>query len=164
MTNTIIFVSEKNDTMNWIFKPFSEYRLSEFYEILHLRSEVFVVEQHCAYLDLDYKDQEAVHLCGKNKKDALVAYCRIFPPGNYFKECCIGRVVTAPAARRRGLGQSLMKEAIAYINRHWPEENIRISGQLYLKGFYESLGFLQVSDVYMEDDIPHIAMLLIARE
>lgn len=149
--------------MNWTFRPFFEYGLSEFYEILQLRSKVFVVEQNCVYQDLDYKDQEAIHLCGKDQNGILMAYCRIFPPGIYFEECCIGRVVTYPEARGSGFGKSLMKEAISYIEKHWPEEDIRISGQLYLKIFYESLGFHQVSEIYLEDGIPHIAMLRTAR-
>ncbi len=144
--------------MLWTCKPFSELTNTELYFILQLRNEVFVVEQNCPYQDCDLKDLKAWHLMG-TEEGKLLAYTRLLPQGYPYGEASIGRVVTSPAARNRGLGKLLMKESIRQIASIYDTGNIRIGAQLYLKSFYESFGFLQQGDMYLEDDIPHIIML-----
>jgi ElaA protein len=148
--------------MNWITKSFDELSITELYDMLQLRAEVFVVEQTCPYQDLDGKDQKAIHLWCTNKGGIIGAYCRVLPAGVSYEEPSIGRVVTAPDARGMGFGRQLMLNAIEYIKTNWPEQSIRISAQCYLEKFYTSLGFEKVSEPYMEDDIPHIEMLMSA--
>ncbi|REE83637.1 ElaA protein [Lutibacter oceani] len=139
-------------------KKFSELTLNELYEILQLRSEVFVVEQNCVYQDIDFKDQKALHVIGQ-KNDKIIAYTRIFKPGDYFKEASIGRVVVAKNERKFGYGHIIMDYSIKAINSFFNENIIKISAQKYLKEFYESHNFIQVGKEYLEDDIPHIAMV-----
>lgn len=143
--------------INWFLKTFDELSTTELYEILKLRSEVFVVEQNCVYLDVDSKDKKALHLFAKND-NALVAYARLFNEGDYFAQCSIGRVVTSKHYRNTGLGHQLMQKSIEAIQEHFGTSQITISAQEYLKKFYESHGFIQTSDTYLEDDIPHIEM------
>jgi len=143
--------------MNFITKSFSELTTTELYQILQLRSEVFVVEQDCVYQDIDFKDQKALHILGV-KNDTIIGYTRIFKPGDYFTNASIGRVVVATEFRKHGFGHSLMKASIEVINSHFKVEEITISAQLYLKYFYESHGFFQVGEGYLEDGIPHIRM------
>lgn len=128
------------------------------YEILQLRSEVFVVEQQCCYQDLDEKDFQSVHLCFF-EEEKLIAYCRLLPKGLAYNECSIGRVVVAKDYRNKGLAAILMKEAIEYISLHWNEITIHISAQTYLKTFYESLGFQQIGEEYDDHGILHIGMI-----
>ena len=143
----------------WICKPFEKLSPEELYQALRLRSEVFVVEQHCPYLDEDNRDQGALHLFGW-VGPLLAAYVRILPPGLAFNELSIGRVVTSPLVRRKGFGVLLMREAIAQAWHAFGKQDIRIGAQYYLLDFYSSLGFKQVSEIYLEDDIEHIEMLL----
>ena len=144
--------------MEFLLKNFSELNTSELYKILQLRSEVFVVEQDCVYQDLDFKDQKAVHVIGiKNNK--IIAYTRIFKPGDYFKEASIGRVIVDAKERKFGYGHDLMKASIKVIQEKFNTLKITISAQVYLKNFYESHGFKKVGDEYLEDGIPHIEML-----
>lgn len=144
--------------MEFLVKNFSELNISELYKILQLRSEVFVVEQDCVYQDLDFKDQKAVHVIGiKNNK--IIAYTRIFKPGDYFKEASIGRVIVDAKERKFGYGHDLMKASIKVIQEKFNTLKITISAQVYLKNFYESHGFKKVGDEYLEDGIPHIEML-----
>jgi ElaA protein len=145
--------------IEWKCKHFSELTPYELYDILRLRSEVFVVEQNCVYLDMDNKDQNCFHFCGW-KVNALVAYVRLLPPGVAYAEPSIGRVITSPAYRRTGAGRILMQKAIELCVEKFGKKNIKIGAQLYLKKFYESLGFHQCGDMYLEDNIPHIPMLL----
>jgi len=147
----------------WKCKPFRDLSVYELYDIIRLRNEVFVVEQNCVFQDADNKDQDCYHLCGR-KNDKLIAYVRLVPPGISYDEPSIGRVVTSPLERRTGTGRLLMQRAIAECFKTFGEQNIRIGAQLYLKKFYESLRFRQVSDVYLEDNIPHIEMLYILDE
>ena|SRR5687767_8152246 len=144
--------------ISWECKKFEELTTFELYDILQLRSVVFVVEQNCAYLDADDKDLQAFHLMGwlENK---LVAYTRILAPGHVYTEASIGRVVTSPEARRTGLGRLLMQRSLDEITRLFGNVPVRIGAQLYLKEFYTSLGFQQQADVYLEDGIEHIVML-----
>jgi ElaA protein len=145
--------------VKWIYKYFTELDLNELYAIMHVRNEVFVVEQNCAYLDADYKDQEAYHLCGW-KEHILVAYARILPPGVAFNEASIGRVLTKPTYRRYGGGRHLMNVAIEKTFEQYKVNEIRIGAQIYLQQFYTSLGFKENGEPYLEDGIPHIEMLL----
>jgi len=139
-------------------KTYAELTKEELYQILQLRSEVFVVEQDCVYQDIDYKDQKAIHVLGF-KNDRIVAYTRVFKPGDYFNEASIGRVVVAEKERKFKYGYSIMKSSIEAISTYFNETTIKISAQTYLRKFYNSLGFSQIGDGYLEDGIPHISML-----
>jgi ElaA protein len=139
-------------------KSFSELTKNELYEILQLRSEVFVVEQNCVYQDIDFKDQKAWHVIGI-KNDKIVAYTRIFKPGDYFLEASIGRVVVKQNERKYGFGYEIIVASIKAIETIFKETTIKISAQTYLIKFYNSHGFQQIGDEYLEDDIPHIAMI-----
>ena len=143
--------------IKWKIKPFNALSLAELYEVLELRSLVFVVEQNCVYQDIDHKDQKAVHLLGE-VEGKLVAYARLFDAGIYFENASIGRVIVHPEARANKYGHELMRVAIEQIKNLFDKENITISAQLYLQKFYESHGFIPISEVYLEDDIPHIEM------
>lgn len=145
--------------MTWHYQTFDTLTVTQLYSILQLRSKVFVVEQNCPYLDMDDKDQQSIHLWMEDEAGSILAYCRLLPPGISYPECAIGRVVTDPAIRKNGSGRILMQQAIAYIEGEWRQRVIRIGAQLYLKTFYESLGFRQTSAEYPEDGIPHIEMM-----
>ena len=144
--------------ISWTVKTFNELTNGELYQVLRLRAEVFVVEQACAYLDLDNYDQQALHLQGVNET-GLVAYTRLFAPGIKFDMASIGRVVSSPSARGKGFGRQLMEVSIAAVETRWGKIPIKIGAQLYLQKFYESLGFVQSSEMYLEDNIPHIEMI-----
>ena len=140
-------------------KPFNELTVAELYNVLQLRSEVFVVEQNCVYQDIDGKDSKALHVIG-TFDGSIVAYARLFAPGYYFDNASIGRVVINANYRDRKWGHSLMQAAISGIKDYYGQDIITISAQLYLKKFYEGHGFIQEGDEYLEDDIPHIRMNL----
>ena len=141
----------------WKIKPFEALSVVELYSVLQLRSEVFVVEQNCVYQDIDGKDAKALHLFGEYE-DEIVAYARLFKPNDYFENASIGRVVVSQNHRDKKWGYDLMQQAIKAIQENYNETKITISAQLYLQKFYESLGFVKTSDVYLEDDIEHIEM------
>ena len=144
--------------MDVTVKEFKTLTLEELYGILQLRSEVFVVEQDCVYQDLDGKDQKALHVVGlKNNK--VIAYARLFKPGDYFKEASIGRVVVSPSTRKEGYGVEIMRASIQAVKEQYNETTMRISAQKYLLKFYNSLGFVQEGEEYLEDGIPHVAMV-----
>lgn len=145
--------------MIWKIKSFEELTVAELYAILRLRSEVFIIEQNCAYQDLDNSDQKALHLMGTDDSGQLLAYTRIFAPGIKFTEASIGRVVTSPLVRGKGAGRELMERSILELQQHYGKIPIKIGAQQYLQRFYTSLGFEQTSDTYLEDGIPHIEML-----
>lgn len=138
-------------------KPFNALSTAELYKLLQLRSLVFVVEQNCVYQDIDGKDEKALHVLGY-QNEQLVAYSRLFKQNNYFENASIGRVIVHPDFRINKFGHELVKVSIAAINSNFNTEKITISAQLYLKKFYESHGFIQTSEMYLEDDIPHIEM------
>ena len=144
-------------SIQWKIKPFKALSVSEMYSFLQLRSQAFVVEQNCVYQDIDGKDYKALHLMGEYD-GKIVAYCRLFKSGDYFQEASIGRVVIDANYRDKKWGHEMMKQAIAGIETHFKETKIIISAQLYLQKFYESHGFVQTSEMYLEDDIPHIEM------
>ena len=143
--------------IQWKIKSFENLSANELYDILKLRSEIFVVEQNCVYLDIDGKDKLALHLFGEFE-GKIVAYSRLFKSGITFDNASIGRVVVDANYRDRKWGNDLMQEAIAGIKFHFGESKITIGAQLYLKKFYENHGFVQTSEMYLEDDIPHIEM------
>jgi ElaA protein len=137
---------------------FSSLNTDQLYRLLQLRSEVFVVEQDCVYQDIDGKDQKALHVLGTVEGN-IVAYTRVFKPGDYFNEASIGRVVVAEKERKFKYGYSIMKSSIEAISTYFNETTIKISAQTYLRKFYNSLGFSQIGDGYLEDGIPHIGMV-----
>ena len=141
-------------------KRFNELSTSELYQLLQLRSEVFIVEQNCVYQDIDGKDEKALHLLGEIDHK-VVAYSRIFKANDYFENASIGRVAIAEKYRAQKWGHQLMQEAISGIENNFGIQSITISAQLYLKKFYESHGFVQIGETYLEDGIPHIEMLRI---
>jgi len=145
--------------ITWVLKSFDALTVDELYAVLQLRNAVFVVEQNCPYQDADNKDQLSFHLMGWIKND-LAAYTRIIPQGISYTQASIGRVVTSPAYRGHGLGRALMKESIEKTFSQFNCLEIKIGAQVYLEKFYTSLGFIQTSEQYLEDDIPHIEMLL----
>jgi ElaA protein len=144
--------------MEWICKKFDALTPYEVYAILQLRNEVFVVEQRCVFQDADGKDLQCYHLmCFHDQQ--LVAYSRLVPPGISYNEPSIGRVVNFPKMRQKGLGRELMQRSVEACQQLFGKISIKIGAQLYLKNFYESFGFEQCSDVYLEDEIQHIEMI-----
>lgn len=144
--------------MNFEVKQFEELSNVELYAILKLRSEVFVVEQDCVYLDLDGYDQKSIHIFGRHKNE-IAAYTRILPPKVYYKEASIGRVVTSKDIRMDGYGKEIMAFSIQWIKTQY-QSNIRIMAQCYLTKFYEDLKFKIDGPEFLEDGIPHVEMLL----
>ena len=143
----------------WTCKRFDALTLQELYTILRLRSEVFVVEQNCVFLDQDNKDFFCDHLMGW-RENILVGYSRIVPAGISYEESSIGRIVSSPGARGLGIGRELMQQGIETLYRLHGKRDIRIGAQYYLKAFYESFGFVQTGEIYPEDGIDHIEMTL----
>ena len=144
--------------ITWSCKAFNSLSPVELYSILQLRNEVFVVEQNCVYQDCDDKDQNSYHFMGW-QQNKLVAYTRLIPSGIAFEEISIGRVVTSPSVRGNKIGKELMLRSIEKLYELFGKSKIKIGAQLYLKSFYESLGFIKNSDVYLEDGIEHIKMI-----
>ena len=142
-----------------MLKAFNELTVHQLYEILKLRSAIFVLEQQCLYQDMDDKDKYCHHLM-IFEDNQLAAYTRLVPAGISFSEVSIGRVITNPAYRGRGLARKLMQQSVEACYDLFGKQPIRIGAQLYLKDFYSSLGFIQQGEMYLEDDIPHIEMLL----
>lgn len=139
-------------------KKFSELNIDELYQILRLRTEVFVVEQNCVYQDLDNKDQKAIHIYYK-ENDEIVAYTRIFKSGDYYKNPSIGRVVVSKKKRGKELGKKIMISSIEYIKKNLKCDKIELSAQKYLDKFYKDLGFQKTGKDYLEDGIPHQRMI-----
>lgn len=140
---------------------FDDLSLQQLYDIMALRQEVFVVEQNCVYLDADGKDQKAMHLLGYSLEEKLVAYARIMPKGlSYDNYVALGRIVTSPAGRGKGLGRKLVAECLRQCKNLFGEQPIKISAQSYLLDFYKSFGFQTMGEPYLEDGIPHVAMRL----
>jgi len=138
-------------------KTFDELTKEDLYQILRLRSEVFVVEQNCVYQDIDNYDRKSLHLF-ISINDNVIAYTRLFKPGDYHKEASIGRVVVDKKHRKKNLGHIIIEKSIEAIISHFNQSVIVISAQLYLKDFYISHEFVQKGEEYLEDGIPHIKM------
>ncbi len=150
--------------LSWTLSPFATLSPHALYAILHLRTEVFVMEQQCAFQDMDYADQQAWHLQayvpGQDGPGALVAYSRLFAPGIKYAEASIGRVMSHQSRRGTGLGKQLMAESISRCGRLFGEATpIRIGAQARLEKFYQGFGFMTASPEYIEDGIPHIEMV-----
>jgi ElaA protein len=152
----------------WKYQPFSRLTAPELYGIVALRQRVFVVEQNCPYLDADGIDRACNHLWTEElaprhdsgqTNPATLAYLRVVPPGEKYDEPSLGRVVTAPEARRTGLGRALMTEGLTRLWKSFGDVPVRIGAQKYLERFYASLGFVRASADYLEDGIEHLEML-----
>ena len=137
-------------------KRFDELTTQELYELLRIRTDVFVVEQDCVYQDMDYDDQPAIHLWLTDEEDRIVALCRVCPAGTHMEEVSIGRVITTE--RGKGYGKQMMLAGIEAAKEHFGAKRIDIEAQEYAKGFYEQVGFRQSSEPFILDGIPHIKM------
>lgn len=147
--------------MHWSLKRFQQLTVDELYRIIRLRIDIFVVEQNCPYPELDGKDMhpEALHLFSTINNE-VAAYMRIFPPGvSYPNQTSLGRVVTNEVFRRQGLGRQLLSKAVEILDQRWPDKVCHISAQAYLQDYYAKQHFIAEGEGYLEDDIPHIAML-----
>ena len=141
-----------------VVKTFSELSIQELYQILRLRSDVFVVEQECVYQDLDNKDQNAIHIFQK-EENQIIAYTRVFKKGDYYSNPSIGRVVVSKKKRGKQLGKKIMIYSIDYIKKNLKDDKIELSAQKYLDKFYKDLGFYKTGKDYLEDGIPHQRMI-----
>lgn len=144
--------------MNWIIKTFNELTTDELYKILQLRNEVFIVEQECPYQDIDGKDNESYHIFLK-KDNEVIAYSRILKKGISYEQASIGRVIVKKDYRGGNIAKDMLLKSISFIENSLHEKEIKIQAQAYLDKFYSSLGFEKISDVYLEDNIPHMDML-----
>jgi ElaA protein len=145
--------------ITWQCSPFSALTVEQLYKILQARSQVFVVEQNCPYLDADGADPDSLHLIAWTADHQVAAYLRIVPPGLKYPEASLGRVLSSAIGRGTGIGKTLLIKGIEACKQSFPEHPIRIGAQQYLEKFYQSFGFVTVSDMYLEDDIPHVEML-----
>lgn len=156
--------------LTWRFAPFDKLTPREVHDLFQARVGVFVLEQQCAFQDVDGVDPQCWHLLGFSPSaegrggGQLLAYCRIVPPGLKYDEPSIGRVLTTAAGRRTGAGRELMREAVARTSALWPGKAIRIGAQRYLERFYGDFGFIKASEPYDEDGIVHIEMVRSAME
>jgi ElaA protein len=145
--------------VTWRWYDWSELDADTLYAFLRLRSDIFVVEQNCAYSDMDGLDPQCRHLCGFDTGGGLHAYLRLLPPGLKNAHPAIGRLVVSAAARGSGLGRRIMEEGLRECARRHLQAPVFLSGQQHLQRFYESLGFRTISAPYLEDGIPHVDML-----
>lgn len=153
-------MSENSPDPTWTCLPWQALTRDDVYDLLRLRSEVFVLEQRCAYLDPDGKDRLSGvhHLLGRDGDGALAAYLRLLPPGASFAEASLGRVATSPAHRGRGLGEALLVEGLRVAARLWPGQPITIGAQAHLAAWYARHGFVTFGEPFDEDGIPHVHM------
>ena len=149
--------------MQTVIKRFAELTAEEVYDALELRNDIFIVEQHCPYTDIDGLDRFAYHVFFCDETGRMVAYLRILDKGQAFAEIAIGRVLVDPAYRRQGLAKKLMLTAMDFIRETLKEPMIRIAAQVYLVDFYAQLGFVVCSDIYIEDGIAHRQMLFVEK-
>ncbi len=145
--------------VKWVIKAFPELTPFELQQCHILRCSVFVVEQNCPYQDADHVDEHCTHVMGW-LENRVVAYTRILPPGLTYQEVSFGRVTTDQSFRGKGIGRVLMQQTLQVIQEQYPQSPVRISAQSYLQRFYESYGFQFTGKAYLEDNIPHIEMLL----
>jgi len=155
---------DKKPQVHWEIKSFDELTLLEFHDLLRIRLDIFVVEQNCPYSEIDGMDPLCFHAVGKTEDGAIIATARIAPAGTVYKEWSIGRVVVKADFRQFKIGKDLMDVCIEYCEKIVKVKTIKIAAQLYLKKFYSSLGFEQISDVYPWDGIDHIDMRLTFQE
>jgi len=147
--------------IQWEVMTFQQLTVQQLYDVLQLRVNVFVVEQQCAYRELDEYDRhpETRHVYGRNEGGQLIAYARILSPGLRYPEVNLGRFVVRADSRKQGIGHQLLQAALQKISRFWAQTPIRISAQEYLQAFYAQYGFIRVSEMYLEDGIPHVEMV-----
>lgn len=145
--------------ITWTTKAFKNLTVDEYFELLHLRVAVFVVEQDCPYQEVDEKDRQSFHLFGRSENGEIVAVTRVLPEGVSYPEISIGRVALKKEYRGKGIADTLMIETFKFIEREYGKQPIRISAQEYLLNYYNKHGFIKVGDGYLEDDIPHMEML-----
>ena len=146
-------------TIRWHCLPFEALPSLILYDLLRLRSEVFVVEQNCAFQDIDRQDMDAHHLLGYNEAGELAAYARLFDAGKSYEQASIGRVIVAQPFRQYGLGRELMRQALAFSDALFGPQANKIGAQQHLERFYNEFGYEQSGPMYVEDGIPHIPML-----
>ena len=148
--------------IKWVTKHYSDLTRDEIFEILRLRARVFIMEQNCPYIDPDDLDKISIHLMAweENHPQTFIAYGRVTPPGSRFKEVSMGRIVTAPEFRKIGLGKELVEKLLKLIENDPGPSPVRISAQAYLEKYYGRFGFVTQSQPYLEDNIPHVEMLL----
>ena len=147
------------EKITWSTKAFKDLSVDEYFEILHLRTAVFVVEQDCPYQEVDEKDRQSFHLFGKSTSGKVMAVTRILPQGISYDEVSIGRVALKKEFRGKGIADSLLEESFKFIENEFGKVPVRISAQEYLLNYYSKHGFKQIGEMYLEDDIPHIEML-----
>ncbi len=147
------------EKITWETKHFKDLTANEYFELLYLRTEIFVVEQDCPYQEVDEKDRLSYHLFGRNENGTIIAVSRVLPKGVSYDEISIGRVAIKKEARGKGIADQMMIETFKFIENQYGKEAIRISAQEYLLNYYGKHGFKQVGAMYLEDDIPHIEML-----
>lgn len=146
--------------LDWHWYAWDELKPDVLYGFLKLRSDIFVVEQNCVFSDMDGVDRHCEHLCGSDESGRILVYLRLLPPGVKLPECSIGRLVTAPEARRGGHAREACRRGLARLRERFPGHTARIGGQQYMEAFYASLGFVTTGEPYLEDGIPHVEMLL----
>ncbi len=144
---------------NWQIKHYNDLLINEFHDLISLRLEVFVVEQNCAYQDLDGKDKKSYHLICRNGQGKVVATARILPPGISYQDVSIGRIVTDSSIRGKGVGHELMLKTMQFIKEEFGNITIVISAQSHLISFYNQHGFITTNKEYLEDGIPHTEMI-----
>ena len=147
-----------NHQLNWETNTLHDLSVIDYHHIMALRTSIFVVEQNCPYQDIDDKDLTAFHVYGKIDQN-VIAVCRILPACISYAEISIGRVAVSMEYRGTNVANDLMHQTIHFIENQWGKKDIRISAQQHLTTFYNRFGFVQVSEMYLEDDIPHVEML-----
>ena len=150
---------ESTTALRWQTKTYDQLSKNELFAILQIRQAVFVVEQTCAYPDIDALDKQAWHMSAWTTEGEIAAYARVLAPGLSYPQPSMGRVLTTEIVRGQGLGQELTRRALAFIAQQYPGQPIKIGAQLHLEQFYKNLGFESCSDPYDEDGIPHIQMI-----
>ncbi|MGB3467374.1 MAG: GNAT family N-acetyltransferase [Cyclobacteriaceae bacterium] len=151
-------MNDITNALNWTVRKLEDIKSLQLYDILKLRADVFVVEQECIYPDIDGKDVKALHVIG-TKDSEVIAYTRIFDSGEYFEMPSIGRVVVKESERKHKYGHELIRQSIEAINNYYGSQSIKISAQVYLTKFYETHDFRAIGTEYLEDGIPHVAMI-----
>ncbi len=146
--------------VSWNWKLFSDLSVDELHDLLALRNQVFVVEQGCIYQDLDLKDKPSFHVIGTGSNNSIIATARVLPPGVSYSEVSIGRVCLESTQRGKGIGKTLMEKCLECVHEEFGKVSVRISAQLYLQRYYEYFGFERVGEVYLEEDLDHIQMVL----
>ncbi len=152
-------MNPQSSALTYSILPFSKLSVMQLHDLLRLRVDIFVVEQQCPYPEIDGKDPECFHLLGSNVNGELLAAARIAPPGLIYNQASVGRVVVRQDARGHRHGRELMEEAMAFCQNELKSNSIKLAAQHYLEKFYQSLGFVTISDIYPWDGIDHVDMI-----